>query len=475
MEATGPDKRIEGSILVDLCMQRSGRRESGCDAPNASEELPTPVASPPRTPTPPAAQVRQYSWRHYAKKEVCSYDIRREFVGANKQTNRSSPSLSQQAPLIAKAHLMAVVRRVEQKERTKGKQLGEFVFKNLPQSRGKNLRPVVPSRQKSEAENQQYSVIRDNAERSNSELNQLVHVPQYANNIHTLKPLKARKEEGDLKFKCPGSTNCQNHNDVNVNKPVVARKRCAQKKHSLVSKKGFLKSTLSVCSQTFTKVALMLAVVISILGGVLNVRLPGRISTSGPASLVCQECEYGNNSNSAHPLSFAILRESAAAIVNLSKGLCSRISKVMFLTGSKQLAGSMNMLQNTLRRGVTIVSRFSRPRELARPCAPSRSNRYSARSERAMTGNVLAGKRLNTYIFPSADFWASRVYYLDTYTINLEFDDDFPVVYDLLYIYIYIYLLPFVVILYLGNIPKGYLIYFGLFFLKFGCSSNRKS
>ena len=127
VEATGPDKCIEGSVLVDLCMQRSGRRESGCDAPNASEELPTPVASSPRPPTPPAAQVRQYSWRHYAKKEVCFYDIRREFVGANKQTNRASPSLSQQAPLVAKAHLMTVVRKVELKERTKGKQLGEFV------------------------------------------------------------------------------------------------------------------------------------------------------------------------------------------------------------------------------------------------------------------------------------------------------------------------------------------------------------
>ena len=288
--------------------------------------------------------MRQYSWRHYAKKEVCLYDIRREVVGANKQTNRASPSLSQQAPLVAKAHLMAVVRRVDQKERTKGKQLGEFISKNLPQSSGKNLRTVVPSRQKSERENQQYSVLRDNAEHSNSELNQLVHVPQYANNIHTLKPLKARKEEDDLKFKCPGSTSCQNHSDVIVNKPVVARKQCAQKKHSLVSKKGFLKSTLNVCNQTFTKVVLMLAVVISILGGVLNVKLPGRISTIGTASLVCQECEYGNNSNSAHPLSFAILRESAAAVVNLSKGLCSRMSKVMFLTGSKQLAGSMNML-----------------------------------------------------------------------------------------------------------------------------------
>ena len=90
VEATGPDECIEGSVLVDLCMQRSGRSESGCDAPNASEKIPTPVASSPRPPTPPAAQVRQYSWRHYAKKKVCLYDIRREFVGANKQTNRVS-------------------------------------------------------------------------------------------------------------------------------------------------------------------------------------------------------------------------------------------------------------------------------------------------------------------------------------------------------------------------------------------------
>ena len=70
-----------------------------------------------------------------------------------------------------------------------------------------------------------------------------------------------------------------------VNKPV-ARKRYAQMKHSLVSKKGFIKSTLSMCSQTFTKVALMLAIVISILGGGLNVKLPVRICTSGLASSV---------------------------------------------------------------------------------------------------------------------------------------------------------------------------------------------
>ena len=31
------------------------------------------MVSPPRTPIPPAAKVKQYSWRNYAKKEVCLY------------------------------------------------------------------------------------------------------------------------------------------------------------------------------------------------------------------------------------------------------------------------------------------------------------------------------------------------------------------------------------------------------------------
>ena len=171
VEATGPDNCIEGSVLVDLSRQRSGRRGSVCDAPRTSEELPTPMASSPRPPTLPAVQVRQYSWRHDAKKDVCLYDIRREFVGANKQTNRVSPVLPQQAPVVAQAHLMAVVRKVEKSERSKDKHLKDFVFKCLPQSRGKNLTSLLPSRQKSERESQQCSVIRDNTESSNSEMN----------------------------------------------------------------------------------------------------------------------------------------------------------------------------------------------------------------------------------------------------------------------------------------------------------------
>ena len=87
VEATSPVKCIEGGVLVDLCMQRSGKRGSGCDAPNeadrfprsadgsfkASEGFPTPVTSPLRPPKPPRTEVRQYSWRNFTRKEVCMY------------------------------------------------------------------------------------------------------------------------------------------------------------------------------------------------------------------------------------------------------------------------------------------------------------------------------------------------------------------------------------------------------------------
>ena len=96
-------------------------------------------------------------------------------------------------------------------------------------------------------------------------------------------------------------------------------------------------------------------------------KLPKLIGTSGLASVVCQECESGNNSNSTHPLfaiSFldypilAILRESTAAIINISKGLCSHIRKVMFLNHSKQLTRCVKVLQNTIIRGVTILTYY---------------------------------------------------------------------------------------------------------------------
>ena len=262
MEATSPVKCIEGGVLVDFCMQRSGKRGSGCDAPKsadrflrssdgsfkASEGFPTPVTSPPRPLTPPAAQIRQNSGRKYVNKEVCMC-------------------------------------------------------------------------------------------------------------IRTLKSLETRKEKEELKFNHPESTNCRNHSDVmvigviatesngdvtrkDVNKPI-ARKRYAQK-HSFVSKKGFIKSSLKACSRTFTKVACILAIVISILGGLCNIKLPERKSPVGTSSsLSPSELRVVLRFLDSSVLSS--LRESTAAVIGISEGLCSCIHKGMFLNNNKQLIRCMKL------------------------------------------------------------------------------------------------------------------------------------
>ena len=297
--------------------------------------------------------MRQYSWHHCTKKNV--YDIRREFVGANIQSNRVSSVLSQQAPLVARVHLLDVVRKVGKSERLKGKHLENFVFKAPSTHRERNMTSLLSSRSKSEGGNQQFSVM---SEYSNSEIKPVDHVSHKTNDIYTLKLSKAKKDKREAKFKCPGSTNCdvmvsdvivtEAIGDVtmrDVNKPI-ARERYAQK-HSFVSKKGFIKSLLRVCSRTFTRGALMLAIVISILEGLFNIKLPERKNTIGTSSSLSPfEPRVVLRFHGYSALS--ILRESAAAIIGISEGLCSCIHNAMFLNNSEQLTGCMKVLQNTI-------------------------------------------------------------------------------------------------------------------------------
>ena len=148
-----------------------------------------------------------------------------------------------------------------------------------------------------------------------------------------------------------------------VNKPI-ARKRYAPKKHSLAHLKGILKSSVSVYSQSFTKMALILVITITILGGMFNVTLLERKSAIGTSSSL-----------------------SSSSV-------------------------------------------------LAELLIPTRYHGYSALSELTLTENVLVGKRLEAYIFPIVDFWASRVFYLDTYTVNLDSDSNFMAFYELVYVYV---------------------------------------
>ena len=199
--------------------------------------------------------------------------------------------------------------------------------------------------------------------------------------------------------------------------------------------KGILKSSLSVCSRTFTQIALLLVIVICILGGLFNIKLPERKSTIGTSSSL-------SPSKPLVAISFrdysalSSLREYTAAIIGISEGLWSRIHKVMFLNNNKQLIRCMKVLQNTIICDETICTNRSLSGRL-KLAAPYVYPDYATYALATFARTFLAGKRLVTYIFPFADFWAFRVYYSDTYTINLEFDHNFKVFYDLVYLYIF--------------------------------------
>ena len=143
------------------------------------------------------------------------------------------------------------------------------------------------SRQKSEGKEQQCSV---NTEHSKSETTQLVYVYQYTTNIYT----ESRKEQREMKFKRPESANCQNSDDVisdginrggDVNR-LIARERYATTKHSFSHTKEFLKATLNICKQSFIQLAIILAVVISLIGSGLNMNLLKLVCIAGLSVVV---------------------------------------------------------------------------------------------------------------------------------------------------------------------------------------------
>ena len=84
-------------------------------------------------------------------------------------------------------------------------------------------------------------------------------------------------------------------------------------------------------------------------------------------------------------------------------------------------------LQNTIKRGVTILLYY-----------------YATRESTTFPGNVSAGKHINAYIFPSADFYASWVDCFDTYTENLESEYKITIFYNLVYLYIFAFYLSWV-------------------------------
>ena len=208
---------------------------------------------------------------------------------------------------------------------------------------------------------------------NNSGIRPIERISYKTNDIYTLKLVKGRKEEKEIRFKNPGTMNYDvmisdvivtgTDNDVtggDVNKPI-AGKRYTLTKHTKAQLKRFRNNLLSITSQIFTKMVLIIAITITILGGMLNIIGPERKSVIGTSS-------------------------------------CS-----------------------------------SRSSEFAKSRARNRCHGYA---ESEFARDILAGKRSHAYIFPSADFWASCLYYFNIYIVNLESDHSFMIFCELIYLYI---------------------------------------
>ena len=382
----------------------------------------------------PAAQVRQYSYRLCAKKD--KDDIRRESVGAMKQSNHGSSVLSQQAPLVAQGHLLDVVRKVGRSERSKGKLLSDFKFKSPQLRREKVMTSLLLPSQKTEEGNQRSFAMR---ECNSSEIGLFNHKYQHRNDICTQKCPKANKRDQEAKSRHPGSTNYDDikcdvivagNGDVtrpDLSKPI-ARKRYVQRKRSLIPSEGSFKSSLRICSRTFTFIALLLATVISVSGGLVNIRLSERKSTVGNSFKLLIAISWRDS------LFLSILRKSSANILGIDEGLCLCMMVETSWNNNKRLIRHRGVLHNT------------RIRYKGAYVHPGYSHRYPGCHGYAMpimqsfARIFLAGKRLVTYIFPFADLWASCVFYLDTYIVILNYDGSFTVFYRPVCVYIYIYI-----------------------------------
>ena len=304
---------------------------------------------------------------------------------------------------------------------------------------------LLPSR-RLEGENTSYSV-------KCSGISLVNHEYTHINDEYTLERLKVQEKEreGEWMFKSQESTNCQGaesrhpgsttydamgdalNSDVTTRVPdvnrLIARKRYVPRKRSLMYSVGSFERSLRACSRTITFIVLLLAIIINVLGGLINIRLYGRKSTVGTsASLPLFEYSM---SNSCRDSFLSILCKFSANILGIDEELWPCVIIETNWKDNKRLKRRREVLHNARIQdeggyGHTGYSHSSLG-----------CHGYEMPFCKRSPEQFLAGKRLIIYIFLFAAFWASSMFYLDTYSVNLELNDNFKVFYDHIYLYIY--------------------------------------
>ena len=103
------------------------------------------------------------------------------------------------------------------------------------------------------------------------------------------------------------------------------------------------------------------------------------------------------------------------------------MQKVIIFDNEKLLTRCMKVLQNTIRRGVTILPYY-----------------YATCETITFAGNVSAGRHIKAYIFPSADVYDCWIDYFDTHTKNLESEYKIMMFCELVYLCIFAFYLSWV-------------------------------
>ena len=283
MEETSPVKCIEGGVLVDLCMQRSGKRGSGCNVPNkgkklprsadgslgASKGFPTPLTSSLMPPKPPRMKVREYAWR---RNEICMLIrlLKPSEIKKEKENHREGGEVT--APHLSYEKAMTSLSLYD-----------------------KAMRSLSLSRQKLEGENQQDSGYTDHRKLGTD---QIIPIYQCKTSMYSAKPSESRKEQKESQLKVPGLS-LLHQSDVmddgikvdpgrqrNVNK-LVARKHYTASEHSSSHVKEDHNSSMTISKQFLVQLAFIFIMVINVIRSGLNMNLLKLKWVIGLAAVVC--------------------------------------------------------------------------------------------------------------------------------------------------------------------------------------------
>ena len=457
VDAAGPHKWIEGSVLVDLCKQRSEEGgsgcyvpgkipetpiilESGCDTPEEAAELPVLHLPSPGPSIMPVGQVRQFSGRHFDKHGLS--DIRQKPRKNNKRINSGSLFLSSQAPLVSKVRLLRVTRKIGQQERVKGEEISVSLFKSLPEGERNVTSSSIPA--KSKRDKNVLHSIKYNAGEENNSLKHL-----YKDNKHVIDNCELQEGEKERETLDTGRLS---HDEIIASSVTSSNSHVTREAvsapavlsveglSSLVARKRFLPTEYSALSliDNFRKrwmafkgfvsvLAIRLAIILGIGNGIMKIsRCEGkrRIGTS----MECISSERLRNVRISFP--FSIFIECLITILIFQRKF--------FNYGRKYLVWGRDKIDMKGRRRLRSF--------ISRPMLGLRNLRLGNTFPKTFMlriGNILetfmARERFEIYLSPFSDQCASCHIQLGLFKLNHEIRNRFKDIYEYIYLYIYIF------------------------------------